>query len=210
MKALIFDMDGVLLHSSRAHETAFRKVLRTIGVKRFDYKRVAGMKTRDSFEKILRTERIPYSKRELESWARAKQQAAYRLLLRRPPIAKGCRHLLETLSRRYRLALVSSSRRKNVNLFLAASRTRPFFSVIMGSEDLTHSKPSPLLYKTVLKRLRMKPRDIVVIEDSLQGVRSAKGAQLRVIGMRGDTSGPELKRAGAFRVIRDIRELRSL
>jgi len=209
LKAVVFDMDGVLFHSGNAHRAAFQEVLRDIGVKHFDYRLVAGMRTADAMRWILHAENKKASKRDVAEWSRRKQALAYRLLARNPPVAKGCRRLLEKLSKRYRLALVSSSRRKNVALFLKASGTRRFFSLIMAGEDLPRSKPSPLIYKNVLRRLTLRPKELVVVEDSLQGIRAAARAHLRVIGVQDHGSAKHLRRAGAFRVIRDIRLLGS-
>ena len=80
----------------------------------------------------------------------------------------------------------------------------------MGGEDLRHSKPSPWVYKNVLARLHLKGREVLVIEDSPQGVQSAVRAHARVIGVAGTCSARELKRAGAFRIVHDIRELNPL
>jgi beta-phosphoglucomutase len=210
VKAIVFDMDGVLFHSSQAHASAFQNVLRKMGIKRFDYRLVAGMKTPEAMQRILRAEGKKVSEHEIRVLSRKKQALAYRLLARNPPVAKGCRPLLEKLSQRYRLALVSSSRRKNVTLFLKASGAKRFFSLVMAGEDLPRSKPSPLLYKTVLRRLKVKAKEILVVEDSLQGIRAAARAHLRVVGVQRRGSGRRLRQAGAFQVIHDIRELGAL
>src|SRR5262249_15837826 len=106
MKVIIFDMDGVLFLSGPAHAAAFRKVLSDIGVDDFDYRQVAGMKTKEAFKSILRTKRIPFTQSQLKQWTERKQTLAYRALAKNPPIAKGCKPLLENLARRFRLALV--------------------------------------------------------------------------------------------------------
>ncbi len=207
-RLFIFDMDGVLFDSTHAHAAAFRKALGP-KVRQFDYRQVAGMKTRDAMLHVLRANRLSYSPRQLQALIRTKQRLAYQLLQQRPPIVSGCRALLTTLRKHSQLALVSSSRRKNVRLFLKSSKTRPLFSTIVAGEDMTRSKPSPVTYQQVLRKLRVKPSEGVVIEDAIQGIQAARRAGIAAIGVLGHSSRAQLKRAGAFKIIRRIQELRS-
>jgi HAD superfamily hydrolase (TIGR01509 family) len=167
------------------------------------------MRTPEAMEWLLRAEKRSVSQKQIAALSRHKQTLAHRLLAKKPPIVPGCHLVLEKLSKHYQLALVSSSRRKNVALFLKASKTRRFFKPIMSGEDLTHSKPSPFLYKGVLRQLGLKAGQVLVVEDSLQGVRAAARAHLRVLAVRGSSPEKRLRQAGAFRVINDVRELKN-
>jgi HAD superfamily hydrolase (TIGR01509 family) len=206
-KAIIFDMDGVLFHSSNAHNQAFRQVLDKIGIHRFNYGSIAGMKTVEVMKKILRSVKMRYSTQQLATWSKRKQDLAYRLLAKHPPVAKGCRAHLARLAQTYRLALASSSRRLNVDLFLDASRTRDLFSWIVTGEDLTRGKPSPMIYQKVLKGLHLAPSEAVVVEDAVQGVRAAVHAGIPVMALPGESSVMDLRQAGAFRIIHTIQDM---
>jgi beta-phosphoglucomutase len=208
MKAIIFDLDGVLFLSSKAHEKAYRTVTRLIGIRRFRYSDISGMSTDEAFQKLLRMHRIRYSRSEFRTWVEMKRTLAYQELRKRPPLVPHCRRLLQQLSKRFRLALVSSSSRRNMNLFLKASRTRSFFSVILSGQDVSRGKPAPDLFRLAIRCLKVKPQEAIVIEDAVMGVEAARRAKIRAIGFsihKNDL--PALKRAGAVRVIRSLQKL---
>ncbi len=123
-KTMIFDLDGVLFRSSRAHESAYRHVLRSIGITRFDYEEISGMRTTEAFKKVLKSRSISYTPQNLKEWVDLKREMAYHELQNDPPIYPRCKTILQRLRGAFDLSLVSSSSRRNIQLFLKASGTK--------------------------------------------------------------------------------------
>lgn len=105
------------------------------------------------------------------------------------PIA-GIPELLNGLkSAGAKIALASSSMRKNIDLILAKSRLAPYFDFVISGDDVTHGKPDPEIFQAVLKYYNADPADAIVVEDSANGARAAKAATIFTIGFQNPNSG---------------------
>ena len=81
-------------------------------------------------------------------------------------------------------ALVTSSNNLKMNcVFAAHPEFRGFFDAVLTSEDFTESKPSPECYLMAAKRFNLTPAECVVFEDSFNGLRSARAAEMTVVGL---------------------------
>ncbi len=207
LQAVLFDMDGVLFESIAAHKKAFRTLLKEIGIKKFNYSDVAGMSTRNALKSILKKSAIPFTLKQLSKWTTRKQHLSYNELKKRPSIRSGTSQTLNTLRRHFVLGLVSSAGNEKIRLFLKASQTRPFFSFVISGEDVRQAKPHPQIYRLAIRKLKMKPEKILVVEDSVSGVKSALAAGTRVVALRGTCPGSVLRKAGAPKVLNHLRDL---
>src|SRR5690349_11047188 len=106
VKAILFDMDGVLLMSTRAHKAGFTYALNKLGIRKWDYSAIAGMKTDASFKKLLKVHKRPSSPALIEQMTREKRAIAHQLLTRKTPVRAGATRLLQSLNKKVRLALV--------------------------------------------------------------------------------------------------------
>src|SRR5947209_7250805 len=97
-EGIIFDMDGVLLHSSPLHEKAYREALSHLPIRNFDYRAIAGMRTRDAVALVLANNNISYNEEEAASIAHSKTAIALELIRRANPIADDCIEVLRQLS----------------------------------------------------------------------------------------------------------------
>ena len=75
------------------------------------------------------------------------------------------------------------------------SRLRPYFSAIVGHEDIRFVKPDPEVYFTAAKRLGVRPSACIVIEDAVAGIQAAKMAGMKCIGLASSLPPEKLKRA---------------
>jgi HAD superfamily hydrolase (TIGR01509 family) len=205
--AIIFDMDGVLFLSNKAHEQGFRRALKQRGITRFRYADVAGMSTPEALQRLFKRQGIRVTKDELTDLVTLKRSTAAKLLRKRPPVRRGAPGLLRRLAARYRLALATSSSRSTMDLFLSASRTQGLFEAVVSSEDVPKAKPSPDFYRYVLRQLNLRPSRALVVEDAVSGVTAARRAGIRVIGVAGTNSAGDLRRAGAEKVLSDLPEI---
>lgn len=206
-KAFLFDLDGVLFESIPFHELAFKTALADWQMPRIDYRLVAGLKTEEAIETLLRNASKTFTTQQVIDLASHKRAIAHELLKSSPPVRKGTKPILENLFTRFKLGLVSSSAQNNVQLFLKASQTEYLFSVIMSAQEGFKSKPSPELFEKALERLGVSADEAVIVEDAVSGIRAGVQAGSRVIGVMGTYTADELKNAGAEAVIHSLVEL---
>jgi HAD superfamily hydrolase (TIGR01509 family) len=180
-RAVIFDLDGVLWDSSEIHAAAFQSVLSPLGIDVGLYAAIAGRRTRDVIREKLRTKEQHVDEKLVLKLTNEKQHHALNALRSSPPIDQGVSKVIEKLASSHRLALATSSSRKSLDLFLAASGTRGFFQSILTGEDVAISKPAPAIYQLTLERLGFDAGSAVVVEDADNGIEAALAAKLPVI-----------------------------
>jgi len=103
-----------------------------------------------------------------------------------------------------KLVLVTSSRAENCLPLIEKFKWKKYFSDLVWGEDVKHSKPSPDIYLEAYRRMGVQKNNIIVIEDSLNGVRAAHAAGLVAWGLAIDFSEDDLKGAGATKVFKNL------
>jgi beta-phosphoglucomutase-like phosphatase (HAD superfamily) len=91
--------------------------------------------------------------------------------------------VVQRLGSRWPLGLASSSPRRLIDTVLESAGLARWFSVSVSTEEVAAGKPSPAVYREVIRRLDVNRERVVAIEDSSNGLRSAAAAQLRVIAV---------------------------
>ncbi len=205
--AIIFDMDGVLLLSSRIHARAFARVYQELGVKGPPYREIAGMRTDEALRYVLARHGTPAGAGQLAALVARKRDLAHALLASEPPLAPDCRAQLARLRGRFRLALASSASERNVALFLAASGAAELFDVVIAGDAVARAKPEPDIYLAALKALGCPPAGALVVEDAVNGVVAARRAGIRVVGISSTHAAEELLAAGAWQVAASLADL---
>ncbi|MBN1943342.1 MAG: HAD family phosphatase [Phycisphaerae bacterium] len=92
------------------------------------------------------------------------------------PIFPGVVETLQTLARRFRLAVVTGAPRKRFERIHASTNLCPFFETIVACDEHEYAKPHPWGYRTVLERLGLKPEECLAVEDSPRGAVAAVSA----------------------------------
>jgi len=210
IKGLIFDLDGVLIHSRAAHAKAFEEVFAGFGITGFDYGRFAGWRTDEVVAAVFAEHpHVTASLETIGECADRKSRRARELLSAGDHIAEGCTATLERLSRRYSISLASSGSRASVEAFLSKTGLRSVFRCVLAGEDVKRAKPHPEIFRRSIRALGLPPECCVVIEDAAAGVEAALCAGACVVGIAGEH--PELLlRAGADCVVRSLSELEGL
>ncbi len=182
IKAVIFDMDGLLLDSERVALSTFVKACRESDfdpdVEVYD-KCIGGNDVRT---KRILTEgygpKFPFDKINRRWHALYEELAATSAF----PVKSGAVELLELLDDRHiRKAVVTSTRRESATRKVSNAGLLSYFEFILGGDDIQKSKPDPEIYINACTRLGEPPRDCLALEDSDNGVMSASSAGLRVI-----------------------------
>jgi len=206
IRGLVFDLDGVLVSSSAAHEQAFAEVFAAYGIHDFQYSVFAGWRTADVFRSVFAEKNLRIVEDEITACARRKSARAAELLAAQNPIAPDCVPVITELSREYRLALASSGSRASVETFLGRTGLGPSFRSVLCGDDVRCAKPDPEIVRRSIDALELDPHTCVVIEDAVAGIQAARSAGARAIGF-GSTREADLRAAGAEQVVGSLAEL---
>jgi histidinol dehydrogenase len=211
---ILFDFDGVLVETEVHHWRAFREVLAPLGIalpRALYDRRYLAFDDRSALRAMLQDGsggKARPTRRRLDDLVRRKQAAFAQLcgaaLRVEPPAAD----LVRALARRLPLAIVSGAARREILTAVTRGGIRDAFGTIVAAEDVGRCKPDPEGYRLALKRLGLgNGAGSIAIEDSPGGIRAARAAGLRVLGIASSYSGATLRRAGAYAVVRSIRDL---
>ena len=181
IKAVIFDMDGVILDSESISDITWRKAAEEKGYKVTDeiLNACRGSNKNDTIQTLKKYygadfDSEAFLERTSELFHEIEEKDGIPLL----PYAN---EILEYLKPRYCLALASSTRGLTVERQLRNAGVIDFFETRTTGEMVEHSKPNPEIYLMACKSIGMKPEECVAVEDSLNGIRSAHAAGLHPI-----------------------------
>jgi HAD superfamily hydrolase (TIGR01509 family) len=207
VSAVVFDLDGVLIDSEPVWEEVRREFVTARGGRwRSDAQvRMMGMSTREWSSYVSRELGVGLPPEEVAAAVINGIRARYG---ERPPLIDGAVEAVGLLAAVWPLGLASSSPRELIEVVLDRSGLRPFFKVVLSTEEVAHGKPAPDVYLEAVRRLAVQPGRTVAIEDSTNGIRSAAAAGLRVIAIPRPQYPPDADAlAEATRVLRSLREL---
>ncbi len=193
IRAIIFDLDGVICSTDRYHYLAWKALADRLDIP-FDEQKnklLRGVSRMDSLEIILGNRSSHFS--EKEKWELAeKKNRIYREYLQtmRPSdLSEDTRYALQTLRKRgYLLAIGSSS--KNTRQILTQLGLEHFFDAVADGTQITRSKPDPEVFFLAASLLGISPEQAIVIEDAESGVQAAETGHFRVIGIRSRENDP--------------------
>lgn len=176
MKAIIFDLDGVLVSTDELHYQAWKKLADRIGVY-FDREinhRLRGVGRMDCLEIILeRYEGKTFTLEEKLALAEEKNNTYRELLKTMSPadVAEEVRETLRELRRRgYKLGLGSAS--KNAGFILEQTGLKEYLDKISDGNNITKSKPDPEVFLKAAEFLGEEPLECLVVEDAEAGIRA--------------------------------------
>lgn len=194
--ALLLDMDGIVIDSEPLHEEAQQEVFRDFNLEVPDsvLPSFKGMTEQDVFSRIV-LDYAPHGG-DIATLIAAKERA-YRKLLKNVALIPGALSFIRNAHGRFRIALTTSSVRSDQQFAFDKFGLAPYFEAIVTAEDIVNPKPHPQPYITTAEKLGLDPTDCLVVEDSLNGIRSALGAGCVVAGMTTSFGHQELEGAGA-------------
>lgn len=203
LRALVFDMDGTLVHTDEQHFGAYVQVFADLGklLTRSEYdSKMAG---RPNIE-ILR-EYFPDATDKYRRDLANLKEATFRKMSPKWELLAGLPTLLAWERRReLKQVLVTSAPRDMAAHLLRAVGLTGTFNVEVYADELPRGKPDPLPYLTALEQLNVKAEQCLVFEDSLFGVMSAAGAGIFTVGVATTQRPALLMGAGAGLVIQDF------
>lgn len=175
IKAVIFDLDGVLVDASAWHYRAFSRALREHGVEltpEEHARRYEGLPTREKLKLLSAEKGLPAGLHGAINGLKQRYTAQL--------IAEHCRprrehvEMLSALkAERYRLAVASNSIRKTIELVLSSNGLLGYLDFYLSNEDVIKSKPDPEVYLAAFARLGLRPAECLVLEDHPAGLKAA-------------------------------------
>ncbi|MEG1607433.1 MAG: HAD family phosphatase [Mucinivorans sp.] len=183
IKAVIFDMDGVLVDNRDVHIAAFQKwcSLNQVSTTREQLLPLFGMGNAEIFAQVLQR---PLTPKLIDQFAREKE-TIYRDMFEQQiaPVA-GLVELLKKLhAMGIKMAVGSSGPQKNVDFVLSKCGITQYFDTIANGDMLTHAKPNPEVFLLAASMLGVPPEQCVVCEDSFAGVQAARSAGMKVVAL---------------------------
>jgi len=194
IKAVIFDMDGVIIDSEPLHYKVFKEYLQSkweLSISDEEYSTFIGTTNHHMYsvlkEKYNLTAEVTALVEEYEE-----KCIAFLLASKMEKPILGVDALVKNLyQNNIRLALASSSPKKNINLVLEMFGLHPYFEVVVSGQEVVNSKPSPDIFLRAAKLLDLSPEECLVFEDSGNGVVAAKEAGMKCIAFYNPNSGKQ-------------------
>jgi HAD superfamily hydrolase (TIGR01509 family) len=182
IEAVVFDLDGVLLDSEQVWDEVREELVKERGGRWHDRAQaeMMGMSSVEWSRYMHDELGVPDTPEEISDDVVRRLEEVYR---KRLPLIDGAHEAVERLADRWPLGLASSSNREVIDLVLDLSGLAPFFRVTVSSEEVPRGKPAPDVYLEAARGLGVPPERCTAVEDSHNGIRSAKAAGMRVIAI---------------------------
>lgn len=190
IKAIIFDLDGVLVSTDELHYRAWKALAGRLGVPfdRVKNDRCRGISRMASLDIVLEDAPTAYTQAEREAFA-AEKNETYRAMLASLTPADTLEGVLPTLAelrrRGYRLALASVS--KNAPLILERTGLDRYLDAVADGNCITRSKPDPEVFLKAAEKLGMACESCAAMDDALAGIEAGRAAGMLTIGF-GDSA----------------------
>ena len=192
-KAVIFDMDGVIIDSNPYHKIALKEFCARYGYQLTEEELRNKIYGRTNKEWIPALFNRVLTQEESRKYGEEKEQIFRDLYANDIRPVKGLVAFLEKLkAAAIPMAIGTSAPRSNVDFVLQKTGIGDFFGVILDESDVSVGKPNPEIYVKTAARLKFSPHDCIVIEDSLSGVASGQASGARVVGITTTHTAQEL------------------
>ncbi|MGB8779836.1 MAG: HAD family phosphatase [Candidatus Bathyarchaeia archaeon] len=189
IKAVLFDMDGVIAETEHVHVEAEKQTLLKYGVQitEDELHRYTGTTAKQMFMELIAKYKLDTT---FEQIFNEKEEIMFKLLEMDAQPVKGVIELICELKKKHvKLAVASSSHRRLVQYVLRKLEITRLFDSIISAEDVAHGKPDPEIFLMSAKRLKVSPAECLVVEDARLGVEAAKEAGMKCLGYRNPHSG---------------------
>ena len=182
IKAILFDMDGVLIDAKDWHYEALNKALSLFGIEisRYDHLHTFdGLPTKVKLQMLSESYYLP---EQLHSFINEmKQQYTVDIIYQKCHPMFNHEYALSKLHNEgYRIAVCSNSIRNTIQLMMDKASLTPYLDLIVSNEDVTNAKPDPEMYLTAMSKFGLKPEECIVVEDNPNGIQAgiASGASV--------------------------------
>jgi beta-phosphoglucomutase len=178
IKAVIFDMDGVLIEAKDWHYEALNQALSLFGMEISRYDHLVtydGLPTKKKLEMLSQERGLP---RELHNFLNdIKQEFTSQIGYSKCKPTFNHQYALSNLKDRgYKMASCSNSVRNTMTMLYERAALIDYFEFYISNEDVKKAKPDPEMYLEAIKRLGLKADECLILEDNENGIKAAKGS----------------------------------
>ena len=185
---VVFDMDGVIIESEFTHYSAICEAMGDEMDQTYEtfLSKCTGGDERFAMGRLAELSGIEYDESIFQEWSRKKAVAYQRLVGESASAMPGAVELVCSVAEKLPIGLATGSRRSDVDAafeVLAGGRLKGVFQSIVTSDDVPKPKPDPATYARAVDGLGVPPQNCLAIDDSPNGVSSAKKAGMKVLGI---------------------------
>lgn len=192
IKAVLFDMDGVLIDAKEWHYETLNDALALFGlnISRAEHLAVYdGLPTRKKLEMLSKSQGLPTRLHEFVN--ALKQSMTYQAVISKCRPVFHHQYALARLKREGRsMAVCSNSVRSTVEAMMHQSDLLQYLDFFLSNQDVAKAKPDPEIYLTAIQRFGFHPGECLIIEDNEHGIQAARasGAHVLVVGSTNDVT----------------------
>lgn len=183
IKAVLFDMDGVLIDAKDWHYEALNKALGLFGmeISRYDHLTTFdGLPTKVKLQMLSKRFFLPETLHPFIN--EIKQSYTAELVHEKCHPMFHHEYALSMLHQKgYKIAVCSNSIRKTIELMMDKAELTPYLDLIVSNEDVVKSKPDPEMYTTTINKFGLRPEECVVVEDNPNGIQAGKASGAHVL-----------------------------
>lgn len=205
IKAIIFDVDGVIFDSEEIHYEIEAQALREVGIPATSEITKEYSGTRLDFEFLGIAKRFN-KKISLPKTIKIRDRIMVEAIKKGFPLVPYAKETIKNLSKKYLLAISTSGERRFVGKQLKKCGIMDYFKVAIFGNDIKHPKPAPDAFQLPAKKFSLNPSECVVIEDSINGFKAAKAAGMTLIARKAQHN-ENIDFSLADYVIEDLRKL---
>lgn len=216
IKAILMDFNGVIINDEPLQMRAYREILKNDGIAltEEEYYSCLGMDDRTFIEEAFKRAGKKAEKNKILEITTTKTNRWREMIANEVPVFEGVVDFIKKMEKEFALGIVSMARREEIEYVLQQTGLDDCFSVIISAEDIGKCKPHPECYlrgfnaideyRIRNSHLPMVHGECLVIEDAPQGIRAAKEARLKALGVVNTVSAGELREAGADAIAKSL------
>ena len=183
IKAVLFDMDGVLIDATEWHYEALNQALSNFGVpiSRSDHLAYFdGLPTREKLQELSSKGVIPLELNEFVN--KLKQSLLYEIIINNcKPIFSKQYAMAKLKEKGFKIAVCTNSIRSSVEIMMKLSQLDKYIDLILSNQDVNKSKPDPEIYFKAIEYFNLTPDECLILEDNPHGIAAARASGSHVL-----------------------------
>lgn len=183
IKAVIFDMDGVLIEAKEWHYEALNRALRLFGfeISRYDHLTTFdGLPTKRKLQMLSSVDNLPVRLHDFIN--DMKQRYTMEIVNARCKPRFNHEFALSKLQALgYRMAVASNSVRNSIEVMMQRAELARYMDFIISNQDVTKPKPAPDMYDLAISKMGLQPGECLIVEDNENGIKAARASGAHVL-----------------------------
>ncbi|WP_256011170.1 HAD family hydrolase [Desertivirga xinjiangensis] len=205
IKAIIFDMDGVLIDAREWHYEALNRALGLFGeeISRYDHLiTFDGLPTKDKLNMLTLERKFPIGLHNFVNLM--KQEYTMEIIFAKCKPTFHHQYALSKLKNEgYKMAVCSNSIKNTIQVMMEKSGLLGYLDFFISNQDVVKGKPDPEMYNLAIRRLGLLPSECLIVEDNENGVRAALASKANLLRVE------QVSDVNYFNIINRIKEIES-